>query len=218
MAATPRAGRIPHLVSFVSPAILLCRAARAAGLDLRGGVLTVGGEPLTPARQATLRASGLRVMSGYATTEAGGIATECLAPEASGDLHVQLDRVVLIQPGPAVGSSGLPEDGLLATALRPTAPVVLLNASLGDQGRLTTRACRCPLGALGWTVHLDHLRSFEKLTAGGMTFHDTRQRRRRPAGPFWWRPTDYQLSPRRRRRGPLHPAIHPDRSADERPW
>jgi hypothetical protein len=218
MADTLRAGRVPHLVSFVSPAILLCRAARAAGLDLRGGVLTVGGEPLTPARHAALRASGLEVMSGYASTEAGGIATECLAPEAPADLHVQLDRVALIQPGGAAGRSGLPEDGLLATALRPTAPVVLLNASLGDRGRLTTRTCRCPLGILGWSVHLAHVRSFEKLTAGGMTFYDADVARVLdevlPAR-FGGGPTDYQLVEAEAAGGEarlilrVHPAIGP---------
>jgi hypothetical protein len=173
MADTLRAGETPHLVSFVSPAILLCRAAQVAGFDLRGGVLTVGGEPLTPARQAALRAAGFDVMSGYASTEAGGIATECLDPAAPDDLHLQLDRMALIQPGSAGGVSGLPGDALLATSLRPTTPLVLLNASLGDEGHLTTRTCACPLGRLGWNVHLERVRSFEKLTAGGMTFHDT---------------------------------------------
>jgi hypothetical protein len=196
MAATLRAGAIPHLVSFVSPAILLCRAARSAGLDLRGGVLTVGGEPLTPARRTALCAAGLSVMSGYASTETGGIATECLVPDGPDDLHVQLDRITLIRPGAEAGDSGLPGDALLATAVRPSAPIVLLNASLGDRGLLARRSCGCPLEALGWDVHLQQVRSFEKLTAGGMTFHDTDVARVLdevlPAR-FGGGPTDYQL-------------------------
>jgi hypothetical protein len=196
MAATLRSGAIPHLVSFVSPAILLCRAARASGLDLRGAVLTVGGEPLTPARRATLEAAGLGVMSGYASTETGGIATDCLAPDGTDDLHVQLDRVALIQPGPAAGDTVLRADALLATTLRASAPLLLVNASLGDSGRLARRTCGCPLQALGWDVHLREVRSFEKLTAGGMTFHDTAIARvldeTLPAR-FGGGPTDYQL-------------------------
>jgi phenylacetate-coenzyme A ligase PaaK-like adenylate-forming protein len=217
MADTLRAGAVPHLVSFVSPAVLLCRAARAAGIDLRGAVLTVGGEPFTAARQATLRDAGLEVMSGYASTEAGGIATECLAPEGPDDLHVQLDRVALIQPGPA-GPAGLPEDALLTTALRPSAPVVLLNASLGDHGRLVERACGCPLERLGWRVHLHGVRSFEKLTAGGMTFHDADVARVLdevlPAR-FGGGPTDYQLVEQESLDGRarlvlrVHPAVGP---------
>ena len=38
---------------------------------------------------------------------------------------------------------------------------------------LTRRRCGCPLEALGWTTHLHAVRSFEKLTAGGMTLLDT---------------------------------------------
>jgi hypothetical protein len=35
------------------------------------------------------------------------------------------------------------------------------------------RECGCPLGKLGLNLHLHTIRSFEKLTAGGMTFLDT---------------------------------------------
>jgi hypothetical protein len=34
------------------------------------------------------------------------------------------------------------------------------------------RRCGCPLEGHGWDRHLDGIRSFEKLTAGGMTFLD----------------------------------------------
>ena len=34
-------------------------------------------------------------------------------------------------------------------------------------------ACGCPLERVGWTRHLRNIRSFEKLTAGGMTFFDS---------------------------------------------
>jgi hypothetical protein len=50
---------------------------------------------------------------------------------------------------------------------------VLLNVSLGDDGVLTRRRCGCALEELGWTTHLHAVRSFEKLTAGGMTLLDT---------------------------------------------
>jgi hypothetical protein len=50
--------------------------------------------------------------------------------------------------------------------------MLLINASLGDQGRLDERSCGCPLGAVGWTRHVQEIRSFEKLNAGGVTFLD----------------------------------------------
>ena len=67
----------------------------------------------------------------------------------------------------------LPAEALLLTSLRSTAPVILLNASMGDQGFMVARRCDCPLERVGWTTHLHTIRSYEKLTAGGMTFLDT---------------------------------------------
>jgi len=58
------------------------------------------------------------------------------------------------------------------TSLRMTAPLILLNVALGDQAVLTERPCGCPLERLGWGVHLHTVRSYEKLTAGGMNFLD----------------------------------------------
>jgi hypothetical protein len=63
----------------------------------------------------------------------------------------------------------LPPDTLLVTALLPRARLILLNASMGDRAVMTKRNCGCPLGRLGWTTHLHTIRSFEKLTVGGIT-------------------------------------------------
>jgi len=46
---TLRAGRTPHLITFTSPAVLLCQAALDSGVDLSGAQLSVGGVPFTPA-------------------------------------------------------------------------------------------------------------------------------------------------------------------------
>jgi hypothetical protein len=37
---------------------------------------------------------------------------------------------------------------------------------------MAQRWCGCPLDQFGWTTHLHTIRSFEKLSAGGMTFLD----------------------------------------------
>jgi hypothetical protein len=72
----------------------------------------------------------------------------------------------------------------------------MLNVSMGDQAVLTERSCGCPLEQLGWASHLHTIRSFEKLTAGGMTFLDsdviTVLEEDLPAR-FGGGPTDYQL-------------------------
>ena len=106
------------------------------------------------------------------------LAQEALALSA----RVDVGRVVL--------------DSLLVTSLRATAPLVLLNVSLGDQAVVAARACGCPLEDLGWTTHLHTIRSYEKLTAGGMTFLDTdlvRVLEEVLPTRFGGGPTDYQL-------------------------
>ena len=45
----------------------------------------------------------------------------------------------------------------------------MLNVSLGDQAVMVQHACGCPLQTLGWDTHLYTIRSYEKLTGGGMT-------------------------------------------------
>jgi hypothetical protein len=61
---------------------------------------------------------------------------------------------------------------LLVTSVRPTAPMILLNVSLGDQAVMGERECSCPMQSAGWTTHLHTIRSFEKLTVAGMAFLD----------------------------------------------
>ncbi len=80
--------------------------------------------------------------------------------------------------------------------MSPTAPLVALNLSLGDQGELDQRDCGCPYQRIGWITHLREIESFEKLKAGGMTFLDTDVIRILEAdlpARFGGGPTDYQL-------------------------
>lgn len=172
MARTRRAGATPHLYTYVSPALRLAQAALGSGRDLEGAALTVTGEPLTATRLAALRRAGADVGVDYGCVEAGGfVSYGCLAPQAPDDVHLFDDLVALIQPGPPPGP--LPPQALLLTALRPQAPLVLLNVSTGDEAAVARRACGCPLEGLGWPTHLQAIRSFAKVTAGGMTFAGT---------------------------------------------
>lgn len=172
MAEVLRDGATPLLVTYSSLGVRLCRAALEAGLDLRGAKLRLYGEPTTEARLAVIGQSGAEARALYATVEAWRIGDACLAPAAPDDVHFFDDLHALIQPGPDAARPGLPARALLLTSLRPTAPVVLLNASVGDQAEVGQRACGCALERVGWTTHLHAIRSYEKLTAGGMTFLD----------------------------------------------
>jgi len=172
MAACLEGGETPHLWSFPTSVVRLCRAAEAAGLKLRGAQFTVSGEPLTASRVAAIDRVGAKVAGVYGTAETYAIGLSCQTPEVADDMHVVSDLVALIQAGSDGEVTGFSPGALLVTTLRPTAPMLLINASLGDQGRLDERACGCPLGAVGWTRHVREVRSSEKLTAGGVTFLD----------------------------------------------
>ena len=41
---------------------------------------------------------------------------------------------------------------------------------MGDEATFSDRSCGCPVEELGWRVHLHSIRSYEKLTGGGITF------------------------------------------------
>jgi len=191
------AGRTPHLHAYTSAIVRLCQAGRDRGADLTGVQFACVGEPSTAARLATIRATGAAAWPRYAGLECGPVGFGCLAPAAADDLHFFHDRLALIQPGPGPAPPGLPADALLFTGLRPrSSPLTLLNVSLGDRATVSERACECPLGALGWRRHLGEIRSFEKLTAGGMNVLDAdvvRILEEVLPARFGGGPADYQL-------------------------
>jgi hypothetical protein len=211
-------GGLPHLWTYVSPAVRLCQAGVAAGIDLGGARLTVTGEPLTAARLAAIRAAGAEAVPDYGSAESGFIAYGCLAADAPDDVHLFQDLHAMLRLETAEAAGALPPGALLVSSLRPTAPVVLLNVSMGDRAEVSCRPCGCALERLGWTTHLHTIRSYEKLTAGGMTFLDTdviRVLEEALPARFGGGPTDYQLAEeetldgRARIRLLVHPAVGP---------
>jgi hypothetical protein len=214
-----RSGGTPHLFLAPSPAARLSQAALEAGVDLRGAYFTLSGEPITGTRLAVIRRAGAEVAASYGAMEMGGpLGAGCLTPEAPDDVHVLHDTHALIQPGYNGAARGLPPLALLLSSLLPTAPFVFLNVSLGDQARVVRRRCGCLLEALGWTTHLEAIRSFEKLTAGGIAFLDTdvvRVLEEVLPARFGGGPTDYQLVEEEVENGRpclrllIHPAVGP---------
>jgi hypothetical protein len=195
MLDTRARGETPHLQTYASAAARLCQAALARGIDLTGVRFSVSGEPVTDARLAAIHRTGARATPRCGTSETGLIGSGCLSPEVGDELHLFHDLNAVIQPGSAE-LAGLTARTLLVTALRPSARMILLNASLGDEATIGPRACGCPMEQLGWTTHLHSLRSPEKLTAAGMTFLDVDVERVLEhvlPGRFGGGPTDYQL-------------------------
>jgi hypothetical protein len=205
-----RAGGVPHLRTFPSSAVNVCQAAHRAGLDLSGALLMVAGEPVTAARVRTMRAVGARVWPRFGSMETGPLGFGCLSPSEPDEVHLvdDLHAVVQIEDDPT----------LWLTSLRPRAPLVLLNASLGDRATPSQRRCGCPLEELGWGTHLHTIRSHEKLTAAGMTFLDTdvlRILEEVLPARFGGAPTEYQLLEEETADGQprlallVHPAVGP---------
>jgi hypothetical protein len=179
--ARAAAARRPCVVrTYVSSAVRLARAARAAGLRLDGCTILCGGEPLTEARRTFIEETGARVFPRYSATEAGQIGASCPQRAAADDMHVYLDRVALIGDGDGDrdreadrdagrdASGGGDAQALLLTTLSPHSGKVLLNADIGDRGRLARRPCACALGRMGMELHVEHVRSAVKVTAEGM--------------------------------------------------
>ena len=216
LADTRRAGATPHMYTLVSPAVRLCHAARAAGIDLAGAQFTVTGEPLTAPRLAAIHAVGAEARPTYASVEAGAIGEGCLHRETPDDVHVLRDRLTVVQPADDAGP--LPGTALLFSSVRAVGPFTFLNVSLGDQADLRERSCGCPLEAVGWTTHLRAIRSQEKLTAWGMSLLDSdvvRVLEEALPARFGGGPTHYQLVEDAAETGTpclrllVHPAVGP---------
>ncbi len=197
LAAELRRGARPSVRTFPTSAMRLAQAAVDQGVDLTAAQAVVAGEPLTAARRAAIRRSGLGVASLYGASECGLIGYSCLAPTEVDDVHLQDDLHALVQVDADEARGACPEGTLLMTSVRPTARLILLNASLGDSAVMERRDCGCRFQEIGWTTHLHAIRSYEKLNSAGMTFrgHDlVRVIEEVLPQRFGGTPADYQLA------------------------
>ena len=163
-------GRPVVLNSPVSSSVRVAAAAAALGCSLDGVTFHGRSEPLTPARQRQIEATGARVVTDYATVELSMLAVPCAATRAPDDLHLGSHRHAVVERERPVYEGGPTVRALAFTTLGIAAPLVALNVETGDVADLDERACACTLGALGLTTHLANVRSFEKLSTEGTTF------------------------------------------------
>jgi hypothetical protein len=85
------------------------------GLDIRGGRLTVGGEPTTSDRLAVVRQAGGDALPRYDSMECGPIGYGCMSPEHPDEVHLLHDLHALILAGRDGASTGFPSDAILIT-------------------------------------------------------------------------------------------------------
>jgi hypothetical protein len=195
LASQVAAGSPALLVGGSSSAVRACLAAEEAGLDLSGTFFRLDGEPYTEAKAAVVERAGGRAIPHYSAVETGWIGVACGEPSRLDDVHLLTDKLGVIQREREVAGAAR-VGALLLTTLRPTAPKLLLNVESDDFGVLEQRTCGCLFGRLGFATHFHGIRSYDKLTSGGMTFVGrdaiTLLDELLPAR-FGGAPTDYQL-------------------------
>jgi hypothetical protein len=157
------------ILAPVSRALRLCVAAYEAGLDLTGATCMIAGEPPTPAKVRGITRTGARCFPTYGLAEIGRIGVGCAQPAGCNDLHLLKDAFALIQYPRRVPGAESSVDAFNVTTLLLTTPTLMLNVEIDDYGILETRSCGCPLEQLGFTEHVQEIRSFSKLTGEGVT-------------------------------------------------
>ncbi len=153
-----------------SSSLRLALAAQASTTSLDGVTFLTIGEPLTPAKLEAIRRVGARAFSSLGFTEFGRATYGCASPASPDDTHICRDAIAVIQRRRAADRLGSEVDALLFTTLQPDARRILLNMETGDYAAMQMRRCGCLLEELGWTDHLEGIRSFEKLNAEGRLF------------------------------------------------
>jgi hypothetical protein len=179
-----------------SRALRICLAAEQAGLDLTGTTITVGGEPMTPAKMQTIRRVGVHCAPGYTMLESGQIGFACAHSIDPSEVHLFNDAVALITHPYRLEKQEITVPAFVLTSLLDTAPKVLLNVQSDDFGIVEERHCGCDLETNGYTTHLREIHSYSKLVGEGATLvGNDMQRVLEEVLParFGGSPLDYQL-------------------------
>jgi hypothetical protein len=189
------AGRASVVTGGVSPTLRVVDAAVSGGFDISGTLFVVGGEALTDAKRAVFERAGCEVHARYTISELGQVGMGCR--EMTGNcVHLSMDAVAAISRKYVAPLSGIEVDSLMLTSLLPTAATVMINVEMDDAGLIGEARCGCALREMGFSVQIDRIFSYGKLTGHSMTLLggdllDILERRL-PAR-FGGGPTDYQL-------------------------
>jgi hypothetical protein len=169
IAQRKQAGSPCVMRSYVSPAVRVAAAARAAGLDIAGTLFLVGGEALTDAKRAAIEAAGGEVYPKYSIAEVGGIGSACRHMRTGDSVHVHSDGVAVISRRRRAPLSDVEVNSLMFTNLLPFASRFLINAEMDDAGILEPVACDCEYARAGMNLRIRDIYSYGKLTGQGIT-------------------------------------------------
>ena len=158
------------ITTAASNAARIARAADRLAVSLEGTKFIVSGEPFTESKREIIGKSGATATPRYAYGGSINIGFGCANPRHTDEIHVNQHLVALLPNPRPLENGASPFQPLLCTTLHPSFPRLLLNVENGDYGYLTQRDCGCALGNVGLSLHLHHIRSFEKFTSEGMNY------------------------------------------------
>jgi hypothetical protein len=163
-------GRPTCVRTAASNAARIATRAAEMGSSLEGVTFLASGEPMTAAKRQAIERTGARTTVGYGfepgTVWAGH---GCANPIHGDEMHLSLNTLAVVNPLP-LSQGDRTVHPLLYTTLYASAGRLLLNAENGDYATLDERNCGCRMHELGLTLHVHGVRSYEKLTAEGMSY------------------------------------------------
>jgi hypothetical protein len=168
-----RQGKACCITTPASNAARIGRVAWEMGASLHGTKFIVTGEPFTEAKRQIIERVGAKGTSRYAYGGGLNIGFGCADPRDIDEIHVNQHLLALLCHPEPLTREGPAVHPLLCTTLHPLAPRLLLNVENGDYARLERRDCGCALERSGLTLHLHHIRSFEKFASEGMNYFHT---------------------------------------------
>ncbi len=195
IADASRRGNPAVVYCIQSQAVRICLEAERTGKDIQGTVFFSSGEPCTEGKAAVIKRVGAMAAPQYGMQEAGPVCLPCGAASEADDMHFMSDKLALLIRTKELAPD-LAVSALSYTSLLPSSSKLMLNVESGDYGVVEPRDCGCLWQRLGFTTHIHHVRSYEKLTSEGVMFmgsvlyellEDTLPAR------FGGGPTDYQL-------------------------
>ena len=158
------------ITTAASNAVRIARAASRLAVSLEGTKFIVSGEPFTESKRQVIEQTGAKATPRYAYGGSINIGFGCADPVHTDEIHVNQHVLALLTNPRPLEKGAAPFQPLVCTTLHPSFPRLLLNVESGDYGYVTERECGCPLGSVGLSVHLHHIRSFEKFTSEGMNY------------------------------------------------
>jgi hypothetical protein len=165
-----RKGKVSCIRTASSNAVRIARVAWEMGISLEGTKFLVHGEPFTEAKREWIERVGATAIPAYYGGHSFGGGYGCANPLYTDEVHAHTYNLALIPHPKPLSKDGPPIHPLLFTTLHPSAPRLLLNVENGDYATLEKRDCGCALENVGLTLHLHHIRSYEKFTSEGMNY------------------------------------------------